>query len=148
MGRGSKKIDQTHKRTWNARWVVILKKGSLIIFFSGPTVSQIILLGPAWPKKSIGTFKVQIRPEMGEKIASGQQGTRWTQIDKLWYRFFKFSDILFLFNFPKIWANVEFIPINLVIFKEHPVQMWRSCCTGLTYFPPPSHCDRESFLRP
>ena len=55
-------------------------------------------------------------------------------------KFFKFSDILFFLNFPKIWANVELIAINLIIFKALPVQVWRSCCTGLTYFPPPSHC--------
>ena len=35
---------------------------------------------------------------------------------------------------------MEFIPINLIIFKAPPFQIWSSYCTGLTYFPPPSHC--------
>ena len=48
-----------------------------------------------------------------------------------------FSHFIF-FNFPKIWTNVEFIPVNLIIFKAPPVQIWGSCCTGYTYFSPPS----------
>ena len=36
---------------------------------------------------------------------------------------FKFSDILFFLNVPKIWENVEFIPIHLIIFKAPPVQI-------------------------
>ena len=35
----------------------------------------------------------------------------------------EFSEILLFFNFHKIWANVEFIPINLIIFKAPPVQI-------------------------
>ena len=59
--------------------------------------------------------------------------------DVFFFKILQFSDILF-FYFPKILANVEFIPINLIIFKAPAVQVWSSCCTGLTYFPPPSHC--------
>ncbi len=58
------------------------------------------------------------------------------------FKFFKFLNILLFLNFSKNWANLEFIPINLMIFKAPPVQVWSSCCTGLTYFPPPSHCDQ------
>ena len=34
--------------------------------------------------------------------------------------------------------NVEFIPINIIIFKAPPVQIWVSYSTGLTYFPLPA----------
>ena len=39
---------------------------------------------------------------------------------------------LFFFNFPKIWANVEFIPINLIIFKFEVPDV-----VGLLIFPLP-----------
>ena len=37
-------------------------------------------------------------------------------------KFLKFSDSFIFFNFPKIFGNEIFIPINLIIFKAPPVQ--------------------------
>ena len=37
-------------------------------------------------------------------------------------KFLKISDSFIFFNFPKIFGNEIFIPINLIIFKAPPVQ--------------------------
>jgi hypothetical protein len=76
-------------------------------------------------------------------------GGQWVEHKaEIWPFFFQILEILLFFNFPKIWANVEFIPINLIIFKAPPVQIWSSYCAGLTYFPPPSHCAIFIILTP
>ena len=56
--------------------------------------------------------------------------------------FFKFSDNLLLFNFQQRVAKMGAFPIK-IIFKAPPVQFWCSCCTWLTYFPPPKHCANQ-----
>ena len=57
-------------------------------------------------------------------------------------KFFKFSDILFVFNFQKRVAKLGAFPINLIIFKAPPVQF----CTWLTNFPPSSHCVSKTVI--
>ena len=70
--KGVQKVDQTHKPTWNARYLVELKKVSPIIFFffiSGPIFLQIVLLGPSWPKKSKSVLRFEITWwEGGQKV--------------------------------------------------------------------------------
>ena len=68
------------------------------------------------------------------EIYMGQSQNKYS----LFHLFFQVLCIYYQPNlWLKIWANnVKFIPINLIIFKAPPVQIWSSCCTtGFTYFP-------------
>jgi hypothetical protein len=63
--------------------------------------------------------------------------------DFFFFRIFKISRIYLFFY---IFLKFGKCGINLLMFKAPPVQIWSSCCTGFTYFPPPSHCDNSERL--